>query len=70
MSVRRRGWLGLLLTVIGLALFFVAMFVGLNEYLEGSFPWWLKVVEALGLVLVLAGLVVGFAFRPKQGSAT
>jgi len=68
--LRRRGWIGFLLVLFGLALFLTAMFTGLNDYPEGSFPGWLKVLQALGGVLVLAGLVVGFAFRLKRGSET
>jgi FtsH-binding integral membrane protein len=67
MSVRTRGWVGFGLAAAGLALFLTAMFTGLNEYPEGSFPGWLKVLQALGAVLLLAGLVTGFAIRPRRG---
>lgn len=65
--MRKRGWIGFLLVALGLALFLTAMFTGLNDYPEGSFPGWLRVLELLGGGLALAGLVVGFAFRPKRG---
>ncbi len=51
MKPRSRGSLGILLVVVGLAMFLIAMFTGLNEYPEGSFPEWLKVVQALGGLL-------------------
>ena len=70
MNARRSGWLGVVLVVLGLAMFLIAMFTGLNEYPEGRFPWWLEVAQWFGAVLVLAGLLVGVAFRFGQRRAT
>jgi hypothetical protein len=52
--------------VVGLAIFFTAVVVGLNEYAEGSFPAWGKVLEGLGVVLLVLGLIVGFVRLPKE----
>jgi peptidoglycan/LPS O-acetylase OafA/YrhL len=70
MKPRSRGSLGILLVVGGLAIFLIAMFTGLNEYPEGSFPGWLSVVQALGGVLVLVGVAVTIASSFGRGKAT
>jgi hypothetical protein len=48
---------GLLAVGAGITIWIVQMFVGLNELPEGADPWWIRALQALGSLLIVAGIV-------------
>jgi hypothetical protein len=69
MTISRQAVFAVVTIVVGVGIWFAQMFVGLNYYgegNEGSYPWFLRLMQWTGLALVLALVFLVWALLSRS----